>query len=60
MKPVLTALFLSVITAPIAMAGTVSFELPNLTYPDTIPSDTTQGCADLTTLGAPACAPVQN
>lgn len=54
MKPVLTALFLSVLAVP-AMAGTISFDMPNLTFPQTPTSDVTQSCANPTTLGTALC-----
>ena len=39
-----------------ATAGALQMDLPNLNFPTQPEPDTTQGCADLTTLSGDTCA----
>lgn len=58
MSRLFTAAVFAVLMAPPALAGGISFDLPNLTFPDGDVTISTANCD--VTVGQPVCAPTKN
>jgi len=54
MTRLILALCLSLAAAP-ALAGRLTFGMPNLTFPEPVPPATSQDCARPSASGAPSC-----